>query len=260
MRNAPYRVGTDRNGRPGSGHRLAGTPVQTIALAWALTLSTLALSCTGEDAAAPARGNRPLLVETTEVGTRDVTVTVNAVGTVYASSQADVRPQVDGILERVDFVEGQAVTQGQVLAVLDSRKSAARVDLARAQMDSAAARLKVARSRLGRAHELARGELLSEEALENLEAEALEAAALLREREAGLRLAERELEDFTLLAPFDGVAGLLRVDVGNYMERGTVLTNVLDATPVEVLFSVPSRNLPQVAVHQVVVLLLQSGV
>lgn len=191
---------------------------------------------------------RPLLVETAVAATRDILVTLDAVGTAYASGQVDIRPQVSGTLVAAPFVEGDEVEAGQVLAELDTSKPKASLALEQAKLDSARARLSVATERLGRYRSLAAEDLVSREEYATLESEQKAAAASVREHEAEVRLAERNLEDYTLRAPISGRIGIRYVDTGNYIEAGTVLATLVEADPLEVLFTVPSAQMQGIAV------------
>jgi membrane fusion protein, multidrug efflux system len=190
------------------------------------------------------------LVEMAQVGTRDFDVTLDAVGTAYASGLVDIRPQVDGTLVEAPFVEGDPVSEGQVLLRLDDSKARASVALVQAQLDSAKAKLSVATERLGRARKLAAEDLVSREEFSTLESEQKAAAAAVREHEAEVRLAERNLEDYTLKAPISGKVGIRRVDTGNYIESGTVVTTIVATDPLEVLFTVPSKSMAGLHVGQ----------
>jgi membrane fusion protein (multidrug efflux system) len=194
--------------------------------------------------------SKALLVDMAEVETRDFDVTLDAVGTAYASGQVDIRPQVDGTLVAAPFVEGESVTEGQVLAQLDDSKARASLALSEAHLDSAKARYAVATERLARARKLASEDLVSREEFSTLESEQKSAAASVREHEAGVRLAQRNLEDFTLRAPISGKVGIRRVDTGNYIESGTIITTIVEADPLEVLFTVPSKDLAGLEVGQ----------
>jgi membrane fusion protein (multidrug efflux system) len=215
---------------------------------------TVALAGCGDSAtpgAASTGGpSKALLVDMAEVETRDFDVTLDAVGTAYASGQVDIRPQVDGTLVAAPFVEGESVTEGQVLARLDDSKARASLALSEAHLDSAKARYAVATERLTRARKLASEDLVSREEFSTLESEQKSAAASVREHEAGVRLAQRNLEDFTLRAPISGKVGIRRVDTGNYIESGTIITTIVEADPLEVLFTVPSKDLAGLEVGQ----------
>ncbi len=65
--------------------------------------------------------------------------------------------------------------------------------------------------------------------------------AAVREQEAGVELARRELDDYHVRAPFDGVVGARLVDEGNYVETGTPLVILQQTDPVDIVFQVPDK-------------------
>jgi len=230
----------------------AALPAALIAACLVLALSALSATGCGETppSGSASTGEPALLVEMATAGTRDLDVTVEAVGTAYASGQVDIRPQVDGTLVTAPFVEGSDVEAGQVLARLDDSKPRASLALVEAQLDSARAKLAVAAERLGRYKHLAAEELVSREEYATLDSDHKAAAAQVREHEAEVRLAQRNLEDYTLKAPISGRMGIRYVDVGNYIESGTVLATLVATDPVEVLFTLPSTAIQGIEVGQ----------
>lgn len=217
----------------------------SVAIALASGCGKAAAPGTESDASAQAQ-----VVDIATVATRDIDVTVEAVGTVFPADQVDIRPQVSGTLVSAPFTEGEEVEAGHVLAVLDDSKARASLALVQAQLDSARARLAVASERLGRFGRLAKEDLVSREEFSTLDAEQKAAAANVREKEAEVRLAERNIEDYTLKAPFRGRVGIRKVYAGNYVEAGTVIVTILSADPVEVLFTIPGSELPGVTIGQ----------
>lgn len=208
----------------------------------------------GASSAPPPSADRVFQVDVGKVTVTDVVVSLEAVGTAFASGQVDIRPQVSGTLLAVPPAEGDRVEIGAVLARLDDSKARASLALAQAKLDSARAKLEVASERLERYRHLAKEELVSREEYSTLDAEQKAAAAAVRENEAEVRLATRNLDDFTLTAPIAGRMAMRRVDVGNYVPAGTVLTTLVQTEPIEVLFSVPSRDVDGIAVGQETVL------
>jgi RND family efflux transporter MFP subunit len=233
--------------------RLPTTRAPGAILAACLALAPYASGCgdsKSSDSASTGEAEHSILVDMAEVGTRDFDVTLDAVGTAYASGQVDIRPQVSGTLLAAPFVEGTNVEIGSVLAQLDDSKARASLSLVEAQLDSARARVAVATERLGRARHLMAEELVSREEFATLESEQKAAAASVREHEAEVRLAQRNLEDYTLKAPIAGRMGIRHVDVGNYVEAGTVIATLVATDPVEVLFTVPSASIQGLEVGQ----------
>lgn len=235
-----------RNEKSAAATRLRWTGPALLVLA----LGVAQAGC-GSDGPSVATGDgaeREVLVEMAPVDVRDFDVTLDAVGTAYASGQVDIRPQVGGILVEAPFVEGSPAKEGDVLVRLDDSKARASLALAEAQLDSARAKLDVATERLNRYRHLAAEDLVSREEYSTLESEQKAAAAAVRENEAEVRLARRNLEDYTLRAPFSGRMGIRILDTGNFVEAGTVIATLVQADPLEVLFTVPSSAMEGIEV------------
>ena len=64
---------------------------------------------------------------------QDIRVVVNAIGSIAASNTATVHAQVSGVLQRLEFKEGQQVKAGQLLAQIDPRAFQATLDQAAAR-------------------------------------------------------------------------------------------------------------------------------
>lgn len=122
----------------------------------------------------------------------------------------DMRFVEDGVVEKVHVLQGQAVSQGQMLAALDQRDFEIALAEARARIVRAEAAQARADRQLSWAQELYDRGLISDN--ERLEAEegAAEAQAEAELTQAGLRTAEIALERSVLESPLDGVVVELR--------------------------------------------------
>ena len=82
-------------------------------------------------AAAPAS---PVPVVTAQVQQRDEPIVLSGLGTVMALNMASIQSQVTGVLEEVNFTEGQTVKKGDVLAKIDPRLYQAALEQAQGQL------------------------------------------------------------------------------------------------------------------------------
>lgn len=221
------------------------------ALAWAPGCSD------GSDT--QARGPRSAKVETITVSARDLERKLQAVGSLTAGAQVSIRPQVDALLASIDITEGQRVAAGDLIATLDAAKAEARLALATAQRDNARAKRVIALQNFERAKKLSHENLVSTERYQSLEAEFRAAEAALREGEAQLGLAARQLQDYRIVAPFAGLIGQRLVDVGSYVERGQPLTTLLQDDPLEVRFAAPERYTRSLELNTAVVVTDTTG-
>lgn len=148
-----------------------------------------------------------------------------AVGTARARLSADLYPAVAGEVAEVLFEAGQQVKAGEVLLRLDDRKEKVAVELAQV-------RLKDARTLLGR-YEKAGGEGAVPQSEVDAARTGVEAAEL------ALKQARLNLEDRHVRAPFDGVVGIARVDPGDRVDGGTLVTGLDARERLYVDFEVP---------------------
>lgn len=172
-----------------------------------------------------------------------VSLTVRAVGSLEADARVRVRPEIDGHVTSVHFREGATVDRGELLVRLDHNKLQARVEAARATVQSARAEVRNLERQLERNDTLLAQGAISQQAYDDLETRLNTAQARLEEARANLSLAEQNLEDATIRAPFAGRTGARSFDVGDYVSVGDDLFTLVDDDPMEIGFSVPERYL-----------------
>ncbi len=181
-------------------------------------------------------GMPPTAVEAVPVRIGSIARTVTAVGSLLSNESVVVRPEIAGRIAEIPFQEGQHVTKGTVLIRLDD--SIARATLAQAQ-----ASIAFSRAELSRADQLVRqntGPLRNRE----------QAAAKLQADEAAVQLARAQLDKQVLTAPFDGVLGLRKVSVGDFVQSGKDIVNLEAIDTLKLDFRVPEMFLPAVRIGQ----------
>ncbi len=188
----------------------------------------------------------PVVAATVQL--HDEPAILTGLGTVQALKTATIQSQVTGILTTIDFTEGQAVKQGDVLAQIDPRIYQARLDQAQAQLEHDRAQLSNLETNLARYEPLARRGFATDQQVTDQQAKVTELQSTLKADAALVDNATTELEFATLRAPFDGVTGILLIDVGNVVQPTNtsgvvVLTQV---QPISVLFTLPAADIPTV--------------
>ena len=187
----------------------------------------------------------PVPVEVTTAERRDVAHEIEAVGTVEALQEVVVRPQVDGILSRVHFAEGDFVRQGQLLATIDDRAQRAALDAAEAQLARDLARLRAAELDLGRYTSLVERAAISQQSVDQQRAEVDQLRATVRLDRANVDMARVNLSFTRLTSPVSGRVGIRRVDAGNLVRTGDAdgLVSVAQVNPISIVFPVPQVRL-----------------
>jgi RND family efflux transporter MFP subunit len=200
------------------------------------------------DKPSSARANLPVPVVLAIAAHTDISDYVSGIGTVQASATATVRVRVDGQLQQVNFVEGQDVKAGDVLAQIDPRALQAQVAVAEAQVARDQATLDNAHTDLQRYLELVKNGSISKQALDTQKALVAQQEAALRASLAAVNFARVQLDYTTIRAPISGRTGVRLIDVGNLVRSseatGIVVINQID--PITLNFTLPESSFAHV--------------
>ena len=189
-------------------------------------------------AAANGANNGSVSVEVGKVEVMALQDDAQAVGSLRSRQGVMLRPEVSGRIAAIGFGDGQRVRRGQLLVQLDDT-------LQQAQLKQAQAQASIARTNLQRNRELVAENFVSQSAVD-------QSAAALEVAEAQVALARAQLERMRIVAPFDGVAGIRSVNLGDYVKDGADLVNIEDLSQVLVDFRLPERFIARVKTGQAV--------
>lgn len=165
-------------------------------------------------------------------------------GRTAAVEEVDVRAQVSGYLETINFTAGSFVHKGDVLFTLDSRVYKATLEKARADAEAKKADLERLEAELARQQGLIEKNATSQQQLELAVAECAQREAELEAALASAELAQINLDYATIKSPIDGVVSREKITVGNLVDDGvTLLTRVVKIDPLYVYFDVDERTL-----------------
>jgi multidrug efflux system membrane fusion protein len=180
--------------------------------------------------------------------TVDMPVRIGALGTVTARSTVTVKARVDGLLEKVNFREGQLVRAGEVLAQIDPRPFQVQLEQAQGQLERDQAQLQNAQNDLVRYRNLLAQDSIAAQQVDNQEALVRQYAAVVVSDRAAVESARLNLSWTKITAPTNGRAGLRQVDAGNMVHAADTngLVVVTEVDPIAVIFPVPQDLLPQV--------------
>lgn len=177
---------------------------------------------------APAAGpQRPPAVETARVESLRITDDAQAVGSLRSRQSVILRPEVSGRVTQINFRDADRVRRGQLLVQLDDQ-------LPMAQVKQAEAEVSIARANHRRNQELVEEKFIAQRAVD-------ESAANLQVAEAKLALARATLARLKIVAPFDGIAGIRSINVGDYLKDGADIVNIEDLDALYVDFRLPER-------------------
>lgn len=153
--------------------------------------------------------------------------TIEVIGQARALKSVAITAEVTGLVEEVNISSGARVTEGDVLLQIDDDEQ--QVALARAQSEFPIAKENAERYK----------NLESDAAASALEAE--QAQNNFTAVRAQLRAAEVAVSQRKIRAPFNGIAGLTDIEVGDYLRAGDIVTTLDDISSIIIEFSVPQE-------------------
>lgn len=178
-------------------------------------------------------------------------------GPLVAAQQADIAAERNGRVVNIAVQIGDHVKQGQLLAQLDDRTLHSACDEQKARIASAQASVRAwqaeesgARADLHRYDALREAKIVSEEDWEHVKFKLDETIAQVARysseetaAEAGLNVANLQLEQSRIVAPFSGVVGSSSVRPSQQVKAGDVLFWITAEGPLRVLFTVPETSM-----------------
>ena len=186
------------------------------------------------------------------VAQHDVPIYLTGVGTVIAYNTAIIHSQIQGQIVSINFTEGQTVHAGDLLAQIDPRPYQAQIEQLTANRDRDQAQLTNSLANLDRYTSLAQKGWATPQLQETQKAQVSQLQNAVKSDQALIDAANVQLSYTRLTAPFDGIAGIRQIDVGNIIHptdpNGLVV--VTQINPISLLFTLPETVLPQIQVQQ----------
>jgi len=160
--------------------------------------------------------------------------TTAVIGTMEAVHGVMVSADLPGTVEKINFDSGKAVREGEVLVELDTRQE-------RAQLASLEAQRDLAKVNYARMEQLVKDGVISRMEYD-------QATASQRQTEANVGEIKATIERKTIRAPFSGVLGIRKVNLGQYLSAGSAIVQLQALNPIYVNFGLPQQALGQVHV------------
>jgi len=174
-------------------------------------------------------------------------VTLEALGTVVPAAVATVRPQVSGVLQKINFTEGQVVRAGEVLATIDPRSFEIALLQATGQRQRDEAQLESARLTLSRYRTLLDQDSIARQEVDTQAALVKQLEGTITTDRAAENQARLNLSYTQVKAPIAGRVGLRTVDIGNLVGSGDAngIAVITQFSPIDVEFAVPQDGVPE---------------
>jgi membrane fusion protein, multidrug efflux system len=184
------------------------------------------------------RGAFPVNVVAVAAKEQPIQEKISLVGTMAANESVEIKSEIDGAVEEINFDEGHRVKKGQLLISVD--KSKLEASLAQAE-----ANLKMAETTSKRYETLIETRAVSTQEFDQTQAD-------LAGNKATVDLMKAQLNDAAIEAPFDGVMGARQVSLGQFIAKGASISFLINDNPMKAEFRVPERYLSRVKEKQAI--------
>jgi RND family efflux transporter MFP subunit len=166
-------------------------------------------------------------------------------GITEAKDSVEIRPRVEGYLEKVMFKPGSFVKKGDLLFVIDQRPFMAKLQEAKAQLAIETSKLKAAEATFQRMESAYKERAVSEVSVIQAKADMEVAKAQIESAKATVETAELNLSYTTIHAPISGRIDRNLVDEGNLLATGErqLLATIINDESIYVYFNINERDL-----------------
>jgi RND family efflux transporter MFP subunit len=179
-----------------------------------------------------------------EASTRDVPVFREWIGTIDGSENAEIRARVTGYLINRDYREGSLLKKGDLLFEIDPRPFEAALAQAKSQLEESRAGETASQADKERSDKLFAQKVISSQEHTN-KTQLYEASrAKVQALQAAVEDAQLNLNFCKVIAPFDGLVGIAKAQVGDLVGTGSnvVLTSISKLDPAKILFPVSEAD------------------
>jgi RND family efflux transporter MFP subunit len=207
-----------------------------------LLIASLMIKAINSHAQAPP----PALVVVSEVKEQTLQKPVTLVGAVEPLKRSTIASEIAGLVEDFPVEEGDIVKKGDLLAMLRTKSLEIDIREAKAEKAEAEARYRLARENLERFQELYKKGVASLQQLQDAETEKDAMLARVSQLEAQIDSHAYDLARSKIVAPFDGSVTAEHTEVGQWINVGGPVVELIDIIKAEVDVDVPERYISQI--------------
>ncbi len=177
---------------------------------------------------------------------------IHASGELKARFHTTIAAEVDGRVTELAVDEGGSVDSGAIVIELDPQRRQLDLAAAEARLAQARAKLRQQRSQTQRIRELRSQNVSSIQQLEEAETMLASAQSDVSAAQAAVGVAERAVADSSVTAPFAGIVARRAVELGEFVQKGTLLYELVALNPMEAIFSLTELDSERVRLGQTI--------
>lgn len=217
-------------------------------LLFSVSIGMLLASCGNDDAAkkaAAAAAAGPQAYPVFTVNTQNTTLDSDYPATIEGIQNIDIRPKVDGFIEKIFVDEGAVVKKGQLLFTINAPQYEQQVRTAKAAISSAEADVNAAQLTVNKTKPLVEKDIISKYDLDAAQLTLQSRKAALAQAKAELVNAKVNLGYTSITSPVDGVVGSIPFRNGSLVSSSSTqpLTTVSNTSKVYAYFSLNEKQL-----------------
>ena len=206
----------------------------------AALVAAMLVSCGGGGGGRPNFGDNEYPVVTVGTSSADMQSTYPAV--IKGVQDVEIRPKASGFLTQINVREGQTVSAGQLLFVIDNETYQAQVRQAQAAVNTATAQLNTVKLTYENSKKLHENQVIGDFELQSAQNTYESAKAQLAQAQAALASAKEALSFCYVKSPASGVVGTLPFKKGALVSGSNALTTVSNISTMEVYFSMNEKD------------------
>lgn len=179
--------------------------------------------------AAPGNGasSEPLPVSVIQLKKEPLSNQLQVSGTILPNESVEIKPEISGLVTKINFKEGQVVSKGTPLVYLNDNELQAQFQ-----------RLQYTQ-KLFQTQESRQKQLLAREAISQEEYDIV--LNQYNTAISDIKLVEAQLEKTVIRAPFTGRLGLRQISEGSVINPSNVIVSIVNSDPIKLEFSIPER-------------------
>ncbi|MBU1146937.1 MAG: efflux RND transporter periplasmic adaptor subunit [Candidatus Omnitrophica bacterium] len=201
----------------------------------------------GSELEAGAGQQEALPVRCYKVALRDFKDELPVMGTVKGSLEITLKFEVNGIIDAINFREGDLIYKEDLIATINKKDAQLKVDYSKSKLESAKVQSLAAQKKLEIHKNLYDIGGIIKAKLEEVELEVRSAELQAESAEVELRSAESELEKTNLYAPRNGVMGSRDAEVGEFVTPNDKVATLYDTMKVFVELGIVEKDIEKLA-------------
>ena len=226
--------------------------IRTLVACGVIAAGLYSSACTADSRAADTKGGRgggppAVPVTTTNVVQKAMPIEIQVIGSAEPFSTVAIRAQITGVLNAVNFKEGDIVREGQVLFELDKRPLVAALEQAQANLQRDMAQAANAEVQATRLQQLVDRGIAPRDQGDTAKTSVVAMNATVEADRAAVENAKIQIQYATIPSPLTGRTGALMVHQGNLVRANdqTPLVVINEVAPISVAFSIPEARLTE---------------